>query len=256
MNHGKPSDLSAGGLCAWQLPLDDTSPSLARALVTATATALGLDRSTVDDCALAVSETSTNALQHATTDPERRSKTRAELWIWARTACAPQLVVAVFDTARTKLPRRDGTEPVQLDDLLEEHGKGLGIVSAVTAEWGTRMTRSRFATPVAAGKAVWFALPLPAPWPGVSRSIPPDKAAHALGYSLAARGIRSECRSDDPGISIVQAHGLNVWVEPKCFAWRTGNGDYLRHPLLDLQETVECVIDEIEQDGTTPDRSR
>lgn len=165
-------------------------------------------------------------------------------------------MVAVFDTARTNLPRRERTELNQLDDLMTEHGKGLNIVSAITTEWGTRITRSRFETPVTAGKAVWFALPLPTPWPGASRPIPLDKAAHALAYSLAARGIHSERRSDHQGISVVQAHGLNIWVEPKCFAWHTGNGDYVRHPLLDLQETIECVIDEIEQDSTKPGPSR
>lgn len=243
MMNGRPADLPVGGFCAWQLPCDETGPSLARSLVAQTATALGLDRSTIDDAVLAVSETSTNAFQHAKARPGFCSITPPELWIYARTAPCPQLVVAVFDTARAELPHRAEA------DLLAEHGKGLGILAAVTAQWGSRPSRSRLTRPSVPGKAVWFSLPLPEPWPGSGLVIPPVKAAQALHNALTVRGVTSTRRSDDHGISVVQAGDLNIWVEPKSYTWSNGDGGYTRHPLLDLQEVVEHLIEQIEREN-------
>jgi hypothetical protein len=64
---------------------------------------------------------STNALHHGLRAGSYAPAVPAELWIWARVTPAPQLVVTVFDTCRSSWP---DTTP---RDLLDEHGKGVGI---------------------------------------------------------------------------------------------------------------------------------
>src|SRR5436305_415396 len=78
---GRAPDLSAGGVCAWQLPPDASGPALARSLLSTTMAALDLDHGLIDDGRLAVSETATNAHQHA----QITAATPSELWISART---------------------------------------------------------------------------------------------------------------------------------------------------------------------------
>jgi hypothetical protein len=236
-------DLAAGGACAWQLPSDESGPAMARSLLAATMTAIGVDREVVEDGKLAVSETSTNALRHARPEPGPGPVVSPELWIWARTIPAPQLVVSVFDTSRVALPRTSDAE------LLEEHGKGLDLLSAFTAEWGSHASRSRLAAPGTRGKAVWFALPLPAAWPGCRPAIQPAKAAHALLLVLKARGIEGRRHSDEAGISVLELPGVNVWIEPRSFSWQAGQ--FVRHPLLDLQETAEHLIRHVEESPLT-----
>lgn len=246
MSNSRPPDLAAGGACAWQLPPDESGPAMARSLLAATMTALGLDHEVIEDGKLAVSETSTNALRHGRPKPHPSQVVPPELAIWARTVPAPQLVVSVFDSTRVELPRTSGAE------LLDDHGKGLDLLSAFTAEWGSHLTRSRLAIPGIRGKAVWFALPLPTSWPGQRPAIPPARAAHALQLTLKARGIEGTCRSDDKGISVLELPHVNVWIGPKTFSWQDSPGRHVQHPLLDLQETAEHLIYRIEASGTLP----
>ncbi|SNT60794.1 Anti-sigma regulatory factor (Ser/Thr protein kinase) [Actinomadura meyerae] len=224
---GGPADIPAGGACAFQLPGDRSAASHARSLVAATMRQLNFAPDPIEDARLAVSELATNALAHAS------STTRPELWIWARTRPTPQLVVSVFDA------HRDAWPSLSHNDLLDEHGRGLSIVLALAVHAGASFTRSRLA--VSTGKRVWFTLPLPAAWSAAGHVIAPGLAANRLCEALAARGIPTSCRSDDKGISVVTAGALDVWVEPKAFSWRDGQG-YSRQPLIDLQETAERIV--------------
>jgi hypothetical protein len=224
---GAPADIPAGGACAFQLPGDLSAASHARSLVAATMRHLDFTPNPIEDARLAVSELATNALTHAS------SKTRPELWIWARTRPTPQLVVSVFDAHRGAWPIIRGS------DLLDEHGKGLSIVEALATDTGTHLTRSRLtASP---GKSVWFALPLPTSWPTTSRVIAPISAADWLTAALRSRGVPTTRRSDESGISVLTAGTVNIWVEPKAFSWHNGQG-YTREPLTDLQETAERIV--------------
>lgn len=237
----KPPDLAHGGAYAWQLPLDASGPPMARSLLEAAMTALGLEREVIEDGMLAVSETSTNAFQHGRPEPGLGPLVPPELWIWARTQPVPQLVVSVFDTARVDLPRTSGA------DLLDDHGKGLDLLGAFTAEWRSQLSRSRLATPTVRGKAVRFCLPLPVVWPGRRMVIPPAQAVGALFHSLAARGIEGSLHSDDKGISMLELPGLNVWVCPTGFSWNEGADSPAHHPLTDLQETAEALVEHMER---------
>lgn len=222
-----PADIPAGEPCVFQLPGDPSAASQARSLASATMRQLNFTPDPIEDAKLAVSELATNALTHAS------STTRPELWIWARNHPSLELVISVFDAHRDTWPTIRNT------DLLDEHGKGLAIVTALSTGTGTHLTRSRLTA--ATGKRVWFTLPLPAPWPSPDHAIAPISAANRLSEALRARGVSTACRSDDSGLSVLTAGTLNVWVEPKAFSWRNGR-DYTRRPLLDLQETAEHII--------------
>ncbi|TDC97292.1 hypothetical protein [Actinomadura sp. 7K507] len=165
-----------------------------------------------------------------------RPCTAPELWVWARTVPAPQLVVSVFDCARTSLPRTSEA------GLLCERGKGLELVREVTADWGGAPTRSRVGTGAVPGKAVWFALPLPRNWPGLGYKVHPGTAAQCLLLNVTRRGFEGTRSTGADGISVVMLPGLNVWVHPEHFCWRSGPRRYLRRPLIDLQETTEHVV--------------
>lgn len=127
----------AGGVCAWRLPGDESGPAAARRLLRQALAGLGVERDVIEDGRLAVSEIATNALRHAGPAQGGRPPTSPELWIWARTVPSPQLIVSVFDGARTAAPRESRA------GLLDDHGKGLELVREVTAAWGSAPTRSR-----------------------------------------------------------------------------------------------------------------
>jgi hypothetical protein len=250
MMGGRPADITVGGACAFQLPHGLGCAAQARSLLSSAMTALGLPRELVEDGELAVSELATNAFQHAGGTGRDGPATLPELWVWARVHPAPQLVVSVFDADPTAMPQVSGAGP------LEEYGKGLGIVAAVSACWGCRRSRCRLGNRPAGGKATWFALPLPGPWPTGRTAVGPSAAAQELVCALAARGIDGNRRSDDTGISIVHAGRRNVWVRPGTFCWRDGTGGYVQYPLADLQEVVEHLVSDHESDaGRPPARS-
>ncbi|TDD65981.1 ATP-binding protein, partial [Actinomadura darangshiensis] len=221
--------------CAWRLPGDEGGPAVARRLVQETMSRLGLGRDLIEDGKLAVSETATNAFRHGRA-PGDRSTVTPELWVWARTVPSPQLVVSVFDGARTAVPREGRA------GLLDEGGKGLELVRAITADWGSAATRSRVHTGAVPGKAVWFALPLGREWPGVRHTVHPGTAAQCLLLSVTRRGFVGTRNTGRDGLSVVMLPGLNVWVHPEHFCWRDGPRRYLRRPLIDLQETTEHVV--------------
>ena len=104
----------------------------ARHLVTSYLQERGLPESLVLDAALATSELVTNALLHGRAPVELR--TRIE---------AADVLIEVRDQASYQ-PRK--LRP----DETDEHGRGLQIVAALAARWGTRPTEY--------GKAVWCVL--------------------------------------------------------------------------------------------------
>ena len=234
---GNPADIPAGGACVFQLPGDPSAASQARSLVSATMRQLRYVPDPIEDAKLAVSELATNTLAHAS------STARPELWIWARTHPAPQLVISVFDTDRHAWPTTSHA------DLLDDHGKGLAIVTAVAADTGANPTRSRLTA--STGKRVWFTLALPTAWRTPHLAIAPLCAANRLSQTLNARGVPTTCRSDDTGISVLTTPTLNIWVEPTAFSWRAGRR-HTRQPLIDIHETAEHIVAHHQAQATTP----
>ncbi|WP_147449260.1 ATP-binding protein [Actinomadura pelletieri] len=222
-----PDTIRDGGAQVFRLPTDSRCAYQARAHLTETMRALDFDPDVIRDAKLAVSELATNSHIHAegTTEPP-------ELWIWARTCPSPELVVSVFDTRWETLPSACSS------DTLDEHGKGLSIVAALSVDTGTDITRSRLTR--ARGKRVWFTIALPLPWPTETRVISPSQAARGLYEALTQRGVPATRQGD-----LVTAAPLNIWVEPKTFTWHTGGTD-THQPLQDLQETAEQITTHLE----------
>ncbi|MEU8124942.1 ATP-binding protein [Spirillospora sp. NPDC049024] len=236
------ADIPAGGACAFPLPSDASTASRARSLLAATMRPLGFAEDQVEDGELAVSELATNAYTYASW-PGRVCAVAQELWIWARTYPTPELVVSVFDSHRDVWPvTRDAV-------LLDEHGKGLSIVAAVSTSTGTHLTRSRLTA--APGKCVWFTLPLPATWQIADRAIPPIFAACQLSGALKARGIPTTYRRDSGGATVLSTRTLNIWVAPKAFTWPDNHG-HIRQPLIDLEETAERITSHHETHPSAP----
>ncbi|SNS76237.1 ATP-binding protein [Actinomadura mexicana] len=231
MMTGDAAGIAAGGACAFPLPSDASTASQARSLLAATMRPLGFASDRVEDGELAVSELATNAYIYASS-AERVSEVGQELWIWARACPTPELVVSIFDTQR-------GTWPIIRDvDLLDEHGKGLSIVAAVSTSTGTHFTRSRLTT--ALGKCVWFTLALPSPWQMVDQALTPTLAACQLSEALKARGISTTYCREDSGATVLSTRTLSIWIGSKTFTWHDGHR-YTRLPLIDLQETAERI---------------
>jgi anti-sigma regulatory factor (Ser/Thr protein kinase) len=116
------------------LPDDLSSVALARRFVREKLSEWGIE-SSLDDAMLVVSELASNALRHA------ESSYRVRL-----AAAGPALRIEVSD---------DGVgmvEPRPLTDS-DEHGRGLHLVSALAASWGTEASGT-------GGKLVWAELPI------------------------------------------------------------------------------------------------
>ena len=240
------SDIQAGGCAAWQLPVDPRSAAIARSYVTAVATALALPERLIDDARVAVSELATNALQHAGSNGAYEPIVAPELWIYPRTHPRPQLVVTVFDSHRDRQPEIRPTE------LLDEHGKGLGIVAALATDTGTHPSRSRVGAWPVRGKAVWFALDLPQPWTAARHAMTQADAARRLHALLAARGLNGLIYGDRPGVSLVSVpHGPNVWAEPRGFLLHDSAGARIHRPLADIEDVAELVVHHHERNGLT-----
>ncbi|WP_285496988.1 ATP-binding protein [Actinomadura sp. NBRC 104425] len=222
---------------------------MARSLLTSTLVSSGLHGGLIDAAALAVSELATNAFVHATCDGPRQSPRTVELWTYARLCPKPQLVVSVFDTCRQwKNGRRDG-------DAFEEHGNGLTIVSAVTAGWDVHLTRARLAASPTPGKAVRCALPLPRNWlRPYAADVTPAQAARRLADMLTVRGVPIELRGGLNGVYLLRVPpDLNVWIEPRAFAFKPGNADRARPPFFDLESVTESVLHHHEQHAADSD---
>ena len=117
------------------LPAELSSVREARRFVRDTAIEWLLD-ALIDDVQLGVSELVTNAVRHAQTD------------VVLTVRLSDKLIVEVQDSdPELRHPAVPNKDP------LATSGRGLQIVSAVSADWGVRS--------VPQGKVVWFALPLP-----------------------------------------------------------------------------------------------
>lgn len=247
---GHIPDIATGGLCAWRLPADPSCAAAGRTLVRVAATVLGLDGDLLDAAALCASELVTNALQHGLRAGPGAPVVQPELWVWARAAPAPQLVVGVFDACRSSWP---DTGP---RDLLDEHGKGIGIVAAVADAWGVHHSRSRLALAPSEGqlpgKAVWCAFNLNTTWPDAGMTAPAEAAAGHLAAALRERGIARVEHRHERDVSLVSvplagSTEISVWVEPRAFTFTDRDHTRVRRPLIDFHDLAEHLVRRVEE---------
>jgi hypothetical protein len=214
---------------AWVLPGDPTCAGAARRLFRRVAGELALDQESVDDGVTMVSELAANTL-HAG-QRQLVSPANPELWLYLRgLGQRSELVCKVFDTlpgwVRGNVPGRSlGRAPA---DAVS--GRGLEVVHELSAgRWGHHLTRSRQSGSGTRGKAVWFALPVPAAASRIG-GIRPSTAADAmttLEHDLSTRGFNGRLvRADDPAADMAVlsiASGLTVWCRSAA-AWLRAPG--------------------------------
>ncbi|GIH26522.1 hypothetical protein Aph01nite_48320 [Acrocarpospora phusangensis] len=150
----------AASIATWPLAEGARAVVRSRDLIRGVLTGLGLGHEAVDDGVVMVSELVTNALRHAFGPFELRLY-----------RSPPVVVCEVVDGSET-LPAIPGPGAVHLtleqidaipDALLLESGRGLDVVHRLSRGWcGAYPTKISTRNRVTGGKAVAFALPLPA----------------------------------------------------------------------------------------------
>ena len=245
--------VSAGGCSASPLPLDATCAAAARRLFRATAAGVGLPDDSVYDGVIMASELAANSM-HAQTGIQFDVRGCAvagapEMWLYLRRVGGEQeLVCKVFDA----LPRwKDDTPPdpavaVPVDAV---SGRGLHVIDGLShGRWGHHLTRARLGGWKIPGKAVWFAVPVPAssaldrfsrPQPG---SV---EAAGILERMLSERGIGHIVRADAPasGMSVLSIRrGLTVWCRSRVVSWTGRSGHREWRAFYDLVDAAEQII--------------
>jgi hypothetical protein len=226
---------------------------VARRLFRTAAAGVGLPAESVQDGVTMASELAANSM-HAQTGIQFDVRGCAvagapEMWLYLRTVSgAQELVCKVFDA----LPRwkddapPDPAVPVPVDAV---SGRGLHVIDGLSeGRWGHHLTRARLGGWKVSGKAVWFALPVPAssaldrfrrPQPGSVQ------AAGVLERMLSERGIGHIVRADAPasGMSVLSIRrGLTVWCRSRVVSWTGRNGHREWRAFSDLVDAAEQIV--------------
>jgi hypothetical protein len=229
---------------AWVLPGDPTCAGVARRLFRRVASALGLDQEGTDDGVTMVSELAANTLHVSQSQP---LPVNSELWLYLRgTGQRVELVCKIFDTlpgwVRGNVPGRTVSRAPA--DAMS--GRGLEVVHELSSgRWGHHLTRSRLTGTGMRGKAVWFALPVPAAGAMASgrQPVTAREAMTELEADLSTRGFGgSLVRADDTAADMAVlsiAGGLTVWCRSAA-AWLRAPGiaaqQWSYHDLVEVEE--------------------
>jgi hypothetical protein len=243
---------------AWVLPGDPTCAGVARRLFRRVASGLALDQESTDDGVTMVSELAANTL-HAS--QRQAFPVNPELWLYLRGAGSRlELVCKVFDTlpgwVRGSAPGHTVCR-VPADAV---SGRGLEVVHELSSgRWGHHLTRSRLSGTGIRGKAVWFALPVPAVGAvdGHGHPATARDAMTELEQDLRTRGFSGRLvRADDPAADMAVlsiAGGLTVWCRSAA-AWLRAPGAAARQwSYSDLVEVEEQAVQAHEMSVATAD---
>jgi hypothetical protein len=213
---------------AWVLPGDPTCAGVARRLFRGVAAELALGQEAIDDGTMMVSELAANTL-HAS--QRQQLPMNPELWLYLRgTGQRVELVCKVFDSlpgwVRGNVPGRAVCRAPT--DAMS--GRGLEVVQELSSGyWGHHLTRSRLSGTGMRGKAVWFALPVPAADAMTGRWYPVTArdAMTELEKDLSTRGfggrlVRADDHAADMAVLSI-AGGLTVWCRSAA-AWLRAPG--------------------------------
>jgi hypothetical protein len=236
------SDASHRHCAVWALPPDTSCAAVARHELRRALRAMNLADEAVADATLAVSELVSNAYLHVVARHGAYWRSDLELWLYRRgRAESSQVVCKVFDARRDRTRLRPAV-PLALNST--EHGRGLGIVEAMVAEWGVHLTRSRLGDGWGVpGKVVWFAMPAPpSPDDLLDGPVTAAQAAYAIQDQLAARGIMRAIRRHDHDLTTVPVHPrVTVHCGGGAFTW-THDGVRTRVPYTDLVDAGERLV--------------
>jgi hypothetical protein len=185
-----------------------------------------------------------------------------ELWLYLRgTGQQAELVCKVFDTlpgwVRGNVPGRTVCRAPA--DAMS--GRGLEVVHELSnGYWGHHLTRSRLSGTGIRGKAVWFALSVPAEaMAGNRHPITARDAMTELEKDLSTRGFSGRLvRADDHAADMAVlsiASGLTVWCRSAA-AWLRAPGVAAQHwSYSDLVEVGEQAVQAHETIVATADSS-
>ncbi len=254
------ASVRAGGCFVRPLPLDSTCASAARRFFKESVAGMGLPGDLVHDGITMASELAANTLNaHGNIEfgghGHRPVSGIPEFWLYVR-SCGPgspgrELVCKIFDSD----PGWDAGEPVPIGAAVPAgpdsvRGRGLQMVAGLSAGmWGHHLTRGRLGVWKVPGKAVWFALRIPATSElARSERLAPRgcEAIEELATALAERGLGSglvpvtESGGDLAVLSV--SHQLTVWCQNQIMWWREPDGGYDRLTVTDLVEATERIV--------------
>ena len=250
----------AGGCFVKPLPLDSTCASAARSFFRESVAGAGLPGDLIHDGLTMASELAANTLNaHGNIEYGGHGRPVSgipEFWLYVRSATGcglrgREIVCKIFDSE----PGWDAGEPVPIGAAVPAgpdsvRGRGLQMVAGLSAGmWGHHLSRGRLGVWKVPGKAVWFALRIPATSElARSERLSPrgSEAIEELAAALTDRGLGTglvpvtEPGGDLAVLSI--SHGLTVWCQGQVIWWREPGGDYDRLPASDLVEATERIV--------------
>ncbi len=264
-------NLRTGACCAWPLPTDATCARAARQLYGDAAAEVGIRDGLICDGIMMASELAANTL-HAGAGTAVRGggapvlvTARPELWLYLRgSGMMRELVCKVFDAFPAwKLGRAPSPLPPQASAGVVS-GRGLQVVHELSGgRWGHHLTRARLDGRKPRGKAVWFAVPVPAradgSGPGAgdgrvadlaairrSRLLSARQATQELEVMLSARGLGGGLlRADQPAVDMSVLwvpRGLTVCCRDGFVSLRTPGGDSQHWTYADLVDVAERAV--------------
>jgi hypothetical protein len=251
------ASVRAGGCFVRPLPLDSTCASAARSFFRESVAGTGLPGDLIHDGVTMASELAANTLNaHGNIEygghGHRPVSGIPEFWLYVRTCgLGREVVCKIFDSE----PGWDAGEPVPIGAAVPAgpdsvRGRGLQMVAGLSAGmWGHHLSRGRLGVWKVPGKAVWFALRVPAT-SDLARSerLAPrgSEAIEELAAALAERGLGTGLVPvTEPGgeLAVLSvSHNLTVWCQGQLIWWREPDGGYDRMTVTDLVEATERIV--------------
>jgi hypothetical protein len=251
------ASIRAGGCFVKPLPLDATCASAARSFFREAVAGTGLPGDLIHDGVTMASELAANTLNaHGNIEygghGHRPVTGIPEFWLYVRTCgSGREIVCKIFDSD----PGWDAGEPVPIGAAVPAgrdsvRGRGLQMVAGLSAGmWGHHLSRGRLGVWKVPGKAVWFALRVPAT-SDLARSerLAPRgaEAIEELAVALTERGLGTGLVPvTEPGgeLAVLSvSHKLTVWCQGQVVWFREPGGDYDRLKVTDLVEATERIV--------------
>jgi len=261
------ASVRAGGCFVRPLPLDGTCASAARSFFREAVAGTALQGDLIHDGVTMASELAANTLNaHGNIEygghGHRPVSGIPEFWLYIRNTtvidpnssrCLPgrELVCKIFDSE----PGWDAGEPVPIGAAVPAgpdsvRGRGLQMVAGLSAGlWGHHLSRGRLGVWKVPGKAVWFALRIPATSElARSERLAPRgaEAIEELAAALTDRGLGTGLVPvTEPGgeLAVLSvSHKLTIWCQGQAVWWQEPDGSYDRLSVTDLNEAVERIV--------------
>jgi hypothetical protein len=259
-----------GGCFVRALPLDTTCAGAARRYFREALASADLPGDLVHDGVTMASELAANTVNaHGNVEyagPGHRPVSGIpEIWLYLRSSgSGRELVCKIFDSE----PGWDAGEPLPVGAAVPAgpdavRGRGLQMVAGLSAgRWGHHLSRGRLGAWKVQGKAVWFALRIPATCDlARSERIAPrgSRAIVELAAALSDRGLGSGLvPMTEPGgdLAVLSvSRELTVWCRNEVVWWQDPSGGYDRLCVSDLVEASErivCAHEELLAAGEAP----